>query len=87
MFDKIMLRPLVFDRETFLGQDLSDPIMTIRPGLSQVVEYTYIVNFTMSSASVGVPVIRLKPAKNYSANVLSASQVGFATIRPLFVDV
>ena len=34
------------DHETFLGQDLSDPLLRIRSGLPQVVEYTYIVHFT-----------------------------------------
>jgi hypothetical protein len=33
-------------------------------------------------SSVGVPVIRVKPAENHSAKVLTESTVGFSTILP-----
>lgn len=34
------------DHETFLSQDLSDSLLRVRPGLSQVAEYAYIVDVT-----------------------------------------
>jgi len=40
-----MLRPSNVDYKTFLDQDLSDPLPTMRTGSAYVAEYTYVVDF------------------------------------------
>ena len=45
-FGKIILRPHDVGHATFLGQDLSDPLIRIRLGLyHRVVEHTYVEDF------------------------------------------
>jgi hypothetical protein len=44
-FSKKMLRPSDVDQETFLGQDLSDPLTMMRAGSAHVAECDYVVDF------------------------------------------